>query len=128
MKKVLCLVVALCLVLSLVACGQRSNADVVSAALSKNNAAKSMSFTTDVKGDFTLEGLDDLLTLAGLPGDQLETMLNQMKIAIEGRVISGDKKDQAQTELGISIGIMGMKVETKTWTHFLDDGKPWKQL
>ncbi|GEM_PF-6210569 len=128
MKKVLCLVVALCLVLSLVACGQRSNADVVSAALSKNNAAKSMSFTTDVKGDFTLEGLDDLLTLAGLPGDQLETMLNQMKIAIEGRVISGDKKDQAQTELGISIGIMGMKVETKTWTHFLDDGKTMETI
>lgn len=127
MKKVLCLMMALCLVLSLAACGQ-SNLNVVTTALNKNSDAKSMSYKAKVKGDFTLEGLDDLLATSSVPADQLETMLNQMKITMEGNIVSGDKKDQAQTEMGVSINIMGMALEMKMWSRFLDDGKTMETI
>lgn len=127
MRRISVVVVILSLLFLFTACGQTGFVEI-SSALNRTNEAKSMSFEMEVSGDFTIEGMDDTMP-EGMTAEQMETMLNQMKVNYEGKMIK-DSKDPAkiQSEMSFSFGMMGMNMESTMWQRTLDDGKTMESI
>lgn len=115
MKKIICLMLILGLVLGLSACG-KSNVQAIADAVGKNNEVQSMAFEMKLKGKFTLTGMEDVLP-AEMPAAQLESMLNAMKVEYEGKSITDKKTNASQMEMAFAISIMGQQIESQMWTR-----------